>query len=66
MKKDIHWSILETDYIVRNVPYEIYDAEGEVFFDLGVSIKLTAIRDLMVMNELPHDLDYDVFKDVEF
>jgi hypothetical protein len=29
MKKDLHWSILGKKYVVRNVPYEIYDAESE-------------------------------------
>jgi len=65
LKLDVKWSTLDNNYIVRNVPYEKLDAEGEIFFDLSVSIKLAMIRDLMGNNEIPHDIDYDLVANFE-
>jgi hypothetical protein len=66
LKKDLHWSILGKKYVVRNVPYEIYDAESEEFLDLDVVIKLAMIRDLMYENKIPHDIDFEEVADLEF
>jgi hypothetical protein len=66
LKMDFEWSILDANYIIRNVPYERLDAEGEIFFDLDVSLKMAMIRDLMVTNEIPHDVDFELVAEFEF
>lgn len=64
MRTDFKWRIGDTDYIIRNVPCEEYG--GEKVFNLDVSIKVATIRDLMVMNEIPHDVDFKLAEDIEF
>ncbi|MBS4224168.1 hypothetical protein [Lederbergia citrea] len=66
LKKDIIWNILEKKYIVRNVPYTVSDTEDEQFLDLDVSMRLTALRDLMFENEIPHDINYEDIAHIEF
>ncbi|PLR83591.1 hypothetical protein CVD25_17205 [Bacillus canaveralius] len=66
LKKDIIWRIDQTEYVVRNVPYVKLDADGEEFLDMDVSVTMTALRDLMVENEIPHDVDYEDFAHIEF
>ncbi|MGQ4668107.1 hypothetical protein ACUIJN_20210 [Metabacillus halosaccharovorans] len=66
LTKDIHWQIEECAYVVRNVPYLKADYDGEEMLDLDVSIALTTLRDLMVENAIPHDVNYDEFADIEF
>lgn len=66
MKKDIEWTIEGTSYVIRNVPHEIYEGYDDGLIDMSVAIKVTALRDLMVENQIPHDFDYEVVKDVEF
>jgi hypothetical protein len=65
LKKDVHWTISNVNYVVRNVPYTELDAEGDEFYSLGVSIKLTMIRDLMYMNQIPHDVNFDDVADLD-
>lgn len=65
-KKDIYWQIADNAYIVRNVPYLKADYDGEELLDLDVSIAITTLRDLMVENAIPHDVDYGDFADIEF
>ena len=65
-QKDIVWSILDKEYTVRNVPYSILDAEGEEFLSLGVSVKLELIRKLMLMDEIPHNVDFNDVADLKF
>ncbi|MBS4178816.1 hypothetical protein [Lederbergia citrea] len=65
-KKDITWNILDRKYIVRNVPYTVSDTEDEQFLDLDVSMRLTALRDLMFENEIPHDINYEDIAHIEF
>lgn len=62
MKKDIHWTMENVDYVVRNVPYEILDEE---VINLDVAIKLELIRELMYENEIPHDVDFDKVADLK-
>ncbi|HBI05156.1 MAG TPA: hypothetical protein DDY49_14135 [Paenibacillaceae bacterium] len=64
--KDVTWSISGIEYIVRNVPYSMLSAIDSEFLDLDVSIRLTAIRDLMVENEIPHDINYEDLAHIEF
>lgn len=64
VRKTIQWSINGVTYKITNVPYGVHDW-GE-FLDLDTSIKVTAIRDLMFMNEIAHELDYRTVEDVEF
>lgn len=66
LRKDFSWSILGTNYVVRNVPYSVLPAEGEEFMSLGVSLKVAMIRDLMYENEIPHDVNFDDVADLEF
>lgn len=66
LKKDINWQTENRVYIVRNVPYLKADNDGEEMLDLDVSITLTALRDLMVENTIPQDIDYMDFADIEF
>ncbi|MEK4025413.1 hypothetical protein [Sporosarcina sp. FSL W7-1283] len=66
MKKDLEWTIEDTLYVIRNVPHEIYDGYDDGLIDMSVAIKVSMLRDLMVENKIPHDVDYEVVKDVEF
>ncbi|TMN21729.1 hypothetical protein [Lentibacillus cibarius] len=66
LKKDIYWQIADSAYVVRNVPYLKADYDGEEMLDLNVSIAITTLRDLMVENVIPHDVDYEDFADIEF
>lgn len=50
--------------VIRNVPCEIVGEEKVL--DLNVSLKVTTLRDLMFDNELPLDVNYEDFKDIEF
>lgn len=65
-KKDIHWYIDETTYVFQNVPYLNADYDGEELLDLEVSITVTALRDLMLEDAIPHDIDYEDFADIEY
>ena len=64
-KKDVRFTIKNVDYVIRNVPYEEYDCD-EALIDLNVAIKVTALRDLMYGNEIPKDVDFDTFSNIEF
>lgn len=64
--KDIVWSILDKEYAVRNVPYSRLAADGEEFLSLGVSIKLELIRELMLLDEIPNDVDFNDVADIKF
>ena len=67
MKRDISWSINNTTYTIRNVPYDVCDNDGEEVIDLGVAIKLEMLRELMLTNEIEKtEVDYDLFADIEF
>lgn len=65
-KKDIHWYIDETTYVIRNVPYLKSDYDGEELLDLEVSITVTALCDLMIVDAIPHDIVYEDFADIEY
>ena len=63
-KTDLHWIIGNTSYVIRNVPYEqIHDEES---FDMNTAIKITMLRDLMVEDKIPHDVDFESVVDFEF
>lgn len=64
--KDIHWQIEDCAYVVRNVPYLKADYDGEELLDIDVSIAITTLRDLMVENVIPYDVDYGDFADIGF
>lgn len=65
-RKDIVWCILEKEYVVRNVPYTKINVNGEEFISAGVSVKLELIRKLMLMNEIPHDVNFNDVADLKF
>lgn len=65
-KKDLYWEVASQKYVLRNVPFFQADYDEEEIVDLDVSIKVTALRDLMVENELPHDVNYEIYADIEF
>lgn len=66
MRKDFEIEIDGVAYKIRNIPYELYDAEGEEFIDLGSAIKLQMIITLMKQNDIPHDVDFTVVEDLKF
>ncbi|WP_164667746.1 hypothetical protein [Virgibacillus doumboii] len=66
LKKDIHWKREECAYVIRNIPYLKADYDGEEMLDLDVSIAITTLRDLMIENAIPHDVDYEDYADIEF
>ena len=65
-KKNIIWNIEQDEYIVRDVPCIKVDAEDEEFLDLDVSLTVAALRDLMVEELIPNDVNYDDFSHIEF
>lgn len=64
--KDIVWSTLDKKCTVRNVPYSKVDAEGEEFISVGVSLKLELIKELMLQDEIPYDVDFSDIADLNF
>lgn len=56
-KKDVIWDLSNTEYKVLNVPYSVF--QDEEYFDLDVSVKLTMIKDLMVLKEIPPIVDFE-------
>lgn len=65
-KKDFHITIEGVHYVIRNVPYEEHDCEGEVFYNLGVCIKIEIIFSLMYDNVIPKDVNFDLVADEDF
>lgn len=65
LTKNIVWNIQNKEYKVKNVPYVELDAEEKNYFNMDVSIRLTMLRDLMVMNEIPNVVDYSLVADFE-
>lgn len=64
-KKDLSWIYRNEKYIIRNVP--LLKLEDEDHLDVSVSLKLTAIRDLMVSKEIAsNEVDYEMFDGIEF
>lgn len=66
LKRDIHWEIGDSIYVVRNVPYFKADYDGEELLDVDVSITSTALRDLMVEEAIPLDVAFTDFADIQF
>lgn len=66
LRKDVDWRIANCEYVVRNVPYFKSNYDNEELLDMGVSMVITTLRDLMVENAISHDVNYDDFADVEF
>ncbi|WP_143083022.1 hypothetical protein [Salibacterium qingdaonense] len=64
--KDIVWSVVDKEFAVRNVPFSRMDADGEEFLSLGVSAKLELIRELMLNDEVPHDVNFEDVADLKF
>ena len=65
LKKEVNWEIEGKIFTVRNVPYTIsLSGEGN-YFDLDVCVRLTMVRDLMCMGEIPSEVDYAVISEIE-
>jgi len=64
-KKDFSWNINDATYVIKNIPYETLDADGEVFIDYETSIKMDFIRELMITNQISNIVDFDLVKDYE-
>lgn len=62
-KQDIRWSMKEKQCVIRNVPYQIIS--DEKVLDLHVSLKVTTLRDLMWDDEIPFDVNYEDYNDIE-
>jgi hypothetical protein len=65
LRIDLHWTMENINYVIRNVPYEMLDVEDEEVINLDVAIKLELIRELMYTNQIPHDVDFDKVSDLE-
>lgn len=65
LTKDVVWDINGKQYIVKNVPYSELQAEENEYFDMDVSIRLTMLRDLMFMEEIPPEIDYNIVANFE-
>ncbi|MFD2639132.1 hypothetical protein [Piscibacillus salipiscarius] len=65
LTKDVQWKINDSKYIIRNVPYLKADYDEEELFDLDVSLTITSLRDLMVENKIPNDVNYEDFADIK-
>lgn len=65
--QEVKWTIDDNVYLVRNVPVSTYNGdEMDQTIGLGVSLKLQMIRDLMVAEEIPYDVDFSLVADIEF
>ncbi|GGM31697.1 hypothetical protein GCM10011351_17360 [Paraliobacillus quinghaiensis] len=65
-KKDLYWQVAGQEYVLRSVPFFQADYDEEEIIDFDVSIRVTALRDLMFEDELPHDINYETYSDIEF
>ncbi|WP_226682138.1 hypothetical protein [Sutcliffiella horikoshii] len=66
LKKDIVWQVNQENYIIHNVPYTLNNSKTEEYLDINVTITVTALRDLMVSEQLPSEINFDDFSDVKF
>ncbi len=64
--KDIVWNVFDRELTVRNVPYSKIDAEGEEFISIGTSLKLELIKELMLHDEIPYEVDFSDVADLKF
>lgn len=64
-KKDLYWKVEGQKYVLRNVPFVQADYEEENA-DVDVSTKVMTMRELMLEAELPSDLNYEIYTDIEF
>ncbi len=53
-------------FFVRNVPYVKIDINGKGFLDVDQSITLTALRGLMVNNEISDDDHFEKYAHIDF
>ncbi|MCJ7843384.1 hypothetical protein MUB24_21400 [Lederbergia sp. NSJ-179] len=65
LTKDVIWYIDGKKYVIQNVPYSKLQAEEEEYFDMDVSVRLTILRDLMYMNDIPLIIDYKLVEGFE-
>lgn len=65
LTKNVVWNIDGKQYVVENVPYSELKAEENEYFDMDVSIRLTMLRDLMLMEEIPSKIDYSMVANFE-
>ena len=66
MKKDLKWEIEGVKYSIKNVPYDVFESDETEYLTTGDSIKCTALRDLMVAGEIPLEVDFEDFIEIEF
>ncbi|GAB4074296.1 hypothetical protein GCM10028778_17990 [Barrientosiimonas marina] len=66
LTRDMVWHVSsDKKMTVRNVPYSMMDTDGEEIISLDVSIKLELIRELILQEEVPQDVDFNDIADVE-
>ncbi|WP_433595430.1 hypothetical protein [Lysinibacillus xylanilyticus] len=65
LTKNVVWNIDGKQYVVENVPYSELKAEENEYFDMDVSIRLTMLRDLIFMEEIPSKIDYSIVANFE-
>lgn len=64
LRKDMIWAVNGDTYMVQNVPHEIID--DEEVLDLDTSMKLTALRDLMIIGKIPRTIDFLDFNEISW
>lgn len=65
-KQDIIWKVFDRTLTVRNVPYSILDAEDEKFISAGTSLKLELLKELMLQEEIPSEVDFREVANLKF
>lgn len=66
IKKEMTWNIGDEEYKILNVPYYEMNSEEKEYLDFDVALKLSLIRDLMVVDEIPRTVDFDEIADLTF
>lgn len=64
--KDVVWKIDDNYFVVKNVPHMQFEGNYEEYVDSNVSIILFAIRDLMLEGQLPNEVDFERYKNIQF
>lgn len=65
LTKSVVWTIDGKQYIVEKVPYSELNAEENEYFDVDVAIRLTMLRELMFMRDIPSKVDYSIVANFE-
>jgi hypothetical protein len=57
--KDVSWEIDQKHYVIRNVPFKVYEEySDEEVYNSDVTLKLLILKDLMESDEIPSDIDF--------